>query len=148
MRNRQIVEKGFFDMYELSPFSSALRELGDFERNFFSNASFSGMKCDVEDLGKEYVLSAELPGFDKNDIKVDISDDIMTISASHKSESEQHEARGYLRRERRYGAFSRSFNISNVHADDIKASYTNGILRIVMPKKTQNEPKNKSLVIE
>lgn len=134
-------------MYELSPLSGALRELGDFERNFFSRASFSDIKCDVEDLGKDYVLSAELPGFDKGDIKLDVTDDTMTISASRKSESEE-EGRGFLRRERTYGAFSRSFNISNVHAEDIKASYKNGVLRVVMPKKAQNTPKSISLNID
>lgn len=135
-------------MYELSPLSSALRELGDFEKNFFSHASFSAMKCDVEDEGKSYVLSAELPGFDKDDINVDITNDIMTISASHKSENEQRGTRGYLRRERSCGSFSRSFNIANVHTEGVKASYTNGVLKIVMPKKAECEPESKHLTIE
>lgn len=135
-------------MYELSPLSSALRELGDFEKNFFQRAAFSQIKCDVEDLGKDYVLSAELPGFDKDDIKVDITNDMMTISASHKNENDVRDARGYLRRERNYGSFFRSFNISNVHTEDIKATYTNGVLRIVMPKKSEAEPKRISLNIE
>ena len=135
-------------MYELSPFSNVLRNFGDFEKAFFGNSVFSDIRCDILDKGDSYQLSAELPGFDKEDIKVDIKDDIMTISAAHKTECEETEKRGYLRRERRYGAFSRSFNVANVSKENISAEYRDGILCLTMPKKEQTRPESIQLKIE
>ena len=135
-------------MYELSPLAGALRNLGDFERAFFGNGSFSDISCDIMDKGDHYELAAELPGFDKEDIKVKIDDDVMTISASHKSENEETDKRGYLRRERRYGAFSRSFNVANVSKDGIKAQYRDGILRLTMPKNEREQKHGVTLEIE
>ena len=135
-------------MYELSPWSNALRNLGDFEKAFFGNSVFSDIRCDIVDNGECYQLSAELPGFDKDDIKVDIKDDIMTISATHKTDSEETDKRGYLRRERRYGSFSRSFNVSNVRKENISAEYRDGVLLLTMPKKEQERPESIQLKIE
>lgn len=135
-------------MYELSPLAGALRNLGDFERVFFGNNSFSDISCDIMDKGDHYQLMAELPGFDKEDIKVDINDDIMTISATHKSENEETDKRGYLRRERRYGAFTRSFNVANVSKEGIKAQYKDGLLCLTMPKKEKEEQRGMTLKIE
>ncbi|MGI6217193.1 MAG: Hsp20/alpha crystallin family protein [Coriobacteriales bacterium] len=112
-------------------------------------SSYLGFKTDVKDNGDGYVLEAELPGFDKEDIKVEVEDDILTISAERKSDSEEKDDEGsYVRRERSRGSYSRSFDISNVNQDEIKVKYENGILTIDLPKKDEDKPKKKSFDIE
>ncbi len=134
-------------MYEMSPLNGALRGLSDFEKIFFPRTSFESISCDIEDLGKSYCLTADMPGFDKNDINIDVNDNIMTISASRKSESEDGAA-GYLRRERSFGKITRSFNVSNVRKGEIRASYKDGVLRLIMPKKDQTGNTSEHILIE
>jgi len=125
-------------MYEMSPLSGALRGMGEFERAFFPHMDFENVRCDIEDLGKNYAITADMPGFDKNDISIDLKGNIMTISAARKKESAD-ERGGYIRRERTCGKLTRSFNISNVRKDAVTASYRDGVLRIILPKKDENE---------
>ena len=97
--------------------------------------SFCNFSTDVIEKDGEYVLQAELPGFNKEDIKVDLKNDVMTISSSHSEESKEEEGKKYLRRERRTSAYSRSFKVKNVKAEDIQASYNNGVLEVKFPKR-------------
>lgn len=109
----------------------------DFERAFFSSTipvSTSSLRTDVIDRGDKFVLQAELPGFAKEDINIDISGDRLTISAKQEKSSED-KTDNYIRQERRYGAYSRSFDITGIDADAIKASYQNGILEVSLPKR-------------
>ena len=103
---------------------------------------FSNFSTDVIEKDNEYIVQAELPGFNKEEISVDLKNDILTISASHSEENkEEKEETKYLRRERRSVACSRSFRVENVTPEDIQASYTNGILEVRFPKKAK-EPEN------
>ena len=98
--------------------------------------SFSGFSTDVMEKDGNYVLQAELPGFNKEDINVDLKDDILTISASHKEEKkEEDEKTRYIRRERHTSSYSRSFRVANVTHEDIKAAYNNGVLEVTFPKR-------------
>ncbi|MCM1237673.1 MAG: Hsp20/alpha crystallin family protein [Ruminococcus flavefaciens] len=98
-------------------------------------ATFDAFKTDVIDQGDKYLLQAELPGFDKSDIQIDLKDDLLTISASHKEEKNEEDKNKYIRRERYYSSYSRSFHVNDVQAGDIDASYNNGILEVSFPKK-------------
>lgn len=107
-------------------------------KNFWGNnelATFDAFKTDVIDQGDSYLLQAELPGFDKSDINIDLKDDLLTISASHKEEKNDEDTNKYIRRERYYSSYSRSFRVNNVEPGDIDASYNNGILEVKFPKK-------------
>ena len=108
----------------------------NFTRNFFrgSNASLPAFRTDIRDAGDKFVLEAELPGFDKGDIKLDVKDGILTITAEHSENQEQKDARAYIRRERRYGSFNRSFDITGIDEGSITAAYNNGILELNLPK--------------
>lgn len=98
--------------------------------------AFSGFKTDVMEKDGNYVLQAELPGFNKEDINVDLKDNILTISASHKEEKkEEDEKTRYIRRERRSSSYSRSFRVANVLHEDIHAAYNNGVLEVTFPKR-------------
>ncbi|MDL2254244.1 Hsp20/alpha crystallin family protein [Ruminococcaceae bacterium OttesenSCG-928-I18] len=110
--------------------------MDDLERSFFNNA-VSGkdqFRCDISEKDGNYKLEAELPGFDKKDIHVELNGDMLTINAEHKSEEEKKDENGrYVRRERRYGSFSRSFDVSGIDVDHIKADYKNGVLELDLP---------------
>ncbi len=132
------------------------RDMEEFERNFFrnplgffGNSSFSEFKTDIKDEGSNYLLEADLPGFDKKDINIDINGEMLTISAERHSEHEEKDKQGkYVHCERSYGSYSRSFNISEVDAESIKAKYDNGVLQLTLPKKEISRPKSKRLEIE
>ena len=126
-------------MFGMIPFdrrdSSLFDMLDNFERNFFgsSNSTVSSFRTDIRDEGDKFVLEAELPGFKKEDIKLDLKDGILTISAQHTEENEE-KKNSYIRRERRYGSFSRSFDVSGIQEDHITAAYNNGVLELTLPK--------------
>lgn len=119
----------------------------DMERQFFDEDSFGAFRTDIRDEGNAYTLEAELPGFDKEDIDIQLSDNNLTISASHKEESSRKEGK-YVRRERSFGSYSRSFDVSDIDTAGIKAAYKNGVLSLNLPKKTETVPSTRTLAIE
>lgn len=133
-------------MFDMIPFAGRnhnwLDPFDEFERNMFGGLrhSFADFRTDVLDQNDRYVVEAELPGFEKKDIRAEVKNGFLTISAEHKEEDEKKDEKGnYLRRERRYGSFRRSFDLSGVDEDRITASYKNGILTLELPKKEAGE---------
>lgn len=111
------------------------RELEDFERSIFAPDTLASFRTDIEDEGDKLVLSADLPGFDKKDIHIDVDNDQLVIHAERHSNYEKQEKKnGYLRCERSYGSYSRSFSLDGIDADKISASYNNGVLTLNLPK--------------
>lgn len=93
------------------------------------------MKTDVKEGEKDYTLEVELPGIDKKDVNLDLKDGYLTISAKREHHfSDENKKSNYIRRERSYGSFSRSFYVGDVKKEDVNASLDNGILKIVLPK--------------
>ena len=140
-------------MFGITPFEKRDYDLFDafhsFENEFFSKNSFSAFRTDVKDMGDSYQLEAEMPGFEKEDITVDVDNGMLTIKAEHKTESEDKDEKGsYIRRERTYGSYARSFDVSNVKTDEIEASYKNGVLNITLPKKNTETPPSRRLEIK
>ena len=93
----------------------------------------SGIRADIRENDKEYIVDAEIPGVNKEDINVELRDDTLTISID-RGEEIKDEGENYIRRERRYGSVSRSFYVENVVNDAVTARYKDGILTIVLPK--------------
>ena len=143
-------------MFELRPFDhrntramrayDPFREMEEMERAFFGRPfggerGFAGLaefKTDIQDKGDSYLLEADLPGFKKEDIHIDLDGETMTISAERHSKHEEKDAQGgYLRCERSYGSYQRSFDISGIEESGLKAEYTDGVLKLTMPKKQQ-----------
>lgn len=89
---------------------------------------------DVIETDKEVIATAEMPGLEKEDIKINLTEDRLEISAETRRE-EKREEKGYVYRERRSGAYYRAISLpSTVDPDGSKASYQNGVLEIKMPK--------------
>ena len=109
------------------------------------------MKTDIKEKDKEYVIEMDLPGYEKENIKIDIADGYLTVHAvSSKNSSEKEEGK-FVRKERYLGECSRSFYIGDdVNEDNIKASFKNGILKVEIPKKEAVEelPETKYIEIE
>ncbi len=144
-------------MFELVPFVrrqnvfsfDPFRELEKIEKDFFGSGENMRFRTDIRDIGGAYELEAELPGFAKEDIKIDIQGDYLTVSAERRQEKDEKDGKGnYIRRERYYGSFSRSFDISGVDVEKISAAYKDGVLKLVMPKQEAKLPSAKRLEIE
>ena len=146
-------------MFELIPFDRRNRSIAafdpfrifdDMERSFFgsgSNAMVSAFRTDVTDTGDAYKLEAELPGFNKEDIKLDVENDCLTISAERHVDNEDKQP-NFVKRERFYGSYSRSFDVSGINVDGIEASYDNGVLTLNLPKKVETAPASRRLEIK
>lgn len=95
------------------------------------------MKTDVRDMGDTYEMSMSLPGVKKEDIRAEIKDGYLIVSASSNTEKDEKDGQGkYIRRERYLGSCSRSFYVGReVTQEDIKAKFTDGILTLVIPRK-------------
>ena len=142
-------------MFGMLPFDRSNDNLFDtfdnFARDFFrsSNAYLPAFRTDIRELDGKYVLEAELPGFSKEDISLDVKDGILTISAEHRENREEKDERGnYLRRERRYGSFTRSFDITGIDESGITAAYQNGVLELTLPKSQPVIPEARRIAIE
>lgn len=146
-------------MFELIPFDRTIRhmsnydpfrELDNLERSFFNNSNVvSAFRTDVTDTGDAFKLEAELPGFKKEDIKIDIENDCLTISAERKiNNDEEDKKQNFVKRERFYGSFSRSFDVTGIDTDAIDASYVDGVLTLTLPKKKEVIPASRRLEIK
>ena len=142
-------------MFGMLPFEHRNDNLFDlfdnFERSFFgnSNATLPDFRTDIKDNGDSFVLESELPGFHKEDIHLDVKDGILTISAEHKTSNDEKDDKGnYIRRERRYGSFQRSFDISGIDENGITAAYNNGVLELTLPKAKPVLPESRRIAIE
>lgn len=142
-------------MFELMPFGyrrvSAYNPFRDFEemsRSFWDDSNVSAFRTDITEKDGKYILEADLPGFKKEDISVDIDKDCLTISAEHKSEENEEDGNSYIRRERYYGSYSRCFNVKGIDTEAITAAYNDGVLTLTMPKKEPEIPAARRLEIQ
>ena len=99
------------------------------------------MKTDIRDTDSSYELDIDMPGFKKEDIKAQLKDGYLTISASTSANNDEQDKDGrYIRRERYAGSCSRSFYVGEgVKEEDIRAKFENGILKLSIPK-VENKP--------
>ena len=96
---------------------------------------------DVTEDKDNVVIKAEMPGLNKDDVKISVQDNVLTLKGEKKQESEEKES-DYHRVERSYGSFCRSFQLpTTVKTDKIKANYKDGVLSITLPKTEEVKPK-------
>jgi HSP20 family protein len=115
-----------------------------FENNFspvISDRTSSLPAVNIRESEKSYLIDLAIPGMDKKDLKIDINEDVLTISSETKNETED-SRNGFRRKEFSYSSFNRSFYIpENVERETIEATYKDGILEVTLPK--LKEEKNK-----
>lgn len=106
-----------------------------FGDSFFRKSESKMMKTDIREDKDNYVIDIDLPGFDKKNIKIDITDGYLTINAKVNNEENDNKKGKYIRKERYYGECSRSFYIGDeVKPENVKANFKNGILTLEVPK--------------
>lgn len=118
----------------------------DFFDDFFEPAVKEQMKCDIYEKDGDYNIVLDVPGYDKNDIKIECDNGYLTISCE-KTEEDEDKKKNYIRRERRYGRFSRSFYVGDIDTDEIEAEFKSGTLKVVVPK-TDEKPTKKQIEIK
>lgn len=130
-------------------FLSLIPELDLFDRFFndlplpslFSEGKVLSPAFDISETEKEYVITGEIPGIDVKELDVTLLDGILTVKGEKKQEKEEKDE-DYHQVERHYGSFERSFRIpEKVKADELEATYKDGILKIFLPKSEASEVK-------
>ena len=105
------------------------------------------MKTDIKEHKDNYSILVDLPGYNKDDIKISIDDGYLTISATMSKDEEEKENGKFVRRERYFGECSRSFYVGDdIEVEDVKASLKNGTLTLEIPKKEQKQISEKKYV--
>lgn len=132
------------DTYSMTPFDF----FEDFSRNLFNDFKSNLIKTDIHETDNEYLVEAELPGIPKENIQVTYEDGVLTISGQQQTDTVDEDKKGKLiRSERSLTSVRRQYLLENVKEDEIKASYSDGILKVTLPKDSNKEIK-KSIPIE
>ena len=132
------------DTYSMTPFDF----FEDFSRNLFNDFKSNLIKTDIHETDNEYIVEAELPGISKDNIQVTYEDGVLTISGQQQTDTVDEDKKGKLiRSERSLTSVRRQYLLENVKEDEIKASYSDGILKVTLPKDSNKEIK-KSISIE
>ena len=141
-------------MFELIPFDRRMHRVSNYDPfremdEFFNNTTrnvTNPFATDVIDNGDSFELNAELPGFKKEDINLSIENDCLTISAERKLNKEE-KVPNFIKRERFYGSYSRSFDLTGIDVDKISAAYVDGVLKLTLPKEAEEVPVSRSIKI-
>lgn len=132
MRNYLITRSLFDDAFE------------NFFRPVYSDTD--NMKTDIKELEDRYEMAVEMPGFNKDEVQIELEKGYLNISAK-KEEKEEDKKNKYIFRERKI-SYNRSYYVGEVREENIKAKYENGILYIDIPKKTEELKANNRILIE
>lgn len=124
-RNRDLTPADWMRSMFQDPFFSIL------DKDFAS--SMTGIRADLKDKGNEYIIEAELPGVDRDNINLEVHHGVLTISANDNREVKE-DRDGYVYRERCVGIMSRSFDLNGINEEGIKAEFKNGVLSVHLPK--------------
>lgn len=134
-------------MFDLIPFERRNGSLFDAFDRMLDDSFFGGLdnqfapcRTDIIDQGDKYLMKADMPGFNKEDIKINIQGDQLTISAERKEETSDSSNKNYIRKERKYGALSRSFGLEGIDTSRIAAFYNDGVLELELPKAAEAKP--------
>lgn len=128
---------GDWDGWRLPTLSDRPRWLGGFSP-----------RTDIRDDGTQFTVTVEVPGIEEKDIRVSLTDNLLTIEGEKREESEQ-EGRDFVRRERAYGGFQRTLRLpSDVEADQVKAAFRNGVLTVTAPKAAESRERTRQIPVE
>ncbi|MDE4083466.1 Hsp20/alpha crystallin family protein [Planococcus maritimus] len=113
----------------------------DFFDRFFKESNYP--QVDVKEGNGQYEVVVDVPGFSKEDIQVDFKDGYLSISGKKEESSETSEDEGhYIRKERSFGSFKRSFYVGDVDEQAIKGNFKDGVLQLIVPKPEEKDSGN------
>ena len=129
-------------------FDDMMRPMHSMEKALYGKHARAIMKTDVRETDNSYEVDIDLPGFKKDDIHLELDGDTLTVSAERHSDWEDEEKKGgFVRCERSFGQYSRSFDVSGVDTSKIEASYEDGVLKLTLPKKQETVPASRRIEI-
>ena len=140
-------------MLGLTPFRNVrgiANYFDDFEKAFFGGLPGFGVgtfRTDIVDKGDKFLLKADLPGVAKEDIHLDLDGNDLVISVKHEEDKEE-KGESFVRRERVYGSYCRSFDVTGIDADKITASYKDGVLELSLPKLAEKAATGRKIDID
>lgn len=139
-------------MFSLRPYRRLMENImeapfSDFWLEDFRPLSQGGMRVNLREDEEKYLLEAELPGVNKEEIILKANDDVLTIAVKRDERIERKDE-NYLVRERRYGSMSRSFYFDDVDFEKVKAKFENGILYVTLPKLEGKKNRGRTISIE
>ena len=142
-----IFSENLFDDFFGDSFNRYLKET---QHALYGKHARNLMKTDVKETDDGYEVDVDLPGFQKEEVSLDLEDGYLTIRAAKGLDRDQEDKKGrYIRQERYAGACSRSFYIGDVKPEDIKASYESGVLSLKFPKAAERKlPAQRRIAIE
>ena len=117
--------------------------LDDYEDSRFKKS----MKCDIFEKDGNYNVVMDIPGFKKEDINIECDNGVIKISCEKKEEEQEDDDKKYIRKQRVYEKCERSFNFGDIKEDEIEAEFTDGTLKLVIPKQEKVDTK-KSIEIK
>lgn len=132
-------------------FDDAFRPMWDMDRALYGKHARAVMKTDVRETDSGYELDIDLPGFKKDEVKLDLKDGYLTISAAKGLDRDEKDRQGrYIRQERYAGQCSRSFYVGDsIQPADVHAKFEDGILKLTLPKAAQEKlPEHNTIAIE
>ncbi|MCH9028972.1 MAG: Hsp20/alpha crystallin family protein [Bacteroidetes bacterium] len=117
--------------------------------NNFELSSYSFPKVDLMEDEKFITIIAELPGVNKDDVKIILEDGVLTLSGEKKSDVKEDDKINFSRNEREFGKFERKFElVEDINPDEVKANFNNGLLKIMIAKLTPEEPKERIIEVK
>ncbi len=124
------------------------RDLFDWSNSNYSTSGTTLPAVNVKETPENFIVEMAAPGMKKEDFKVELNNNLLTISSEQKQENEQQESDRYTRREFSYQSFQRSFQLSRdaVDAENIQAKYENGVLHLTIPKREEVKQKPSRLI--
>jgi HSP20 family protein len=139
----------FEPLKELDHLNNRLHKFfGEFPANIDLGISFSP-RVDIYANDKNIIIEAEIPGLKKEDIKLILQDNILSISGTKQKPAQRDEEKQYLRNEIIYGDFSRSFSLpDDINPDSVEAAFTDGVLKITISKQDVKSAKEKNIEIK
>lgn len=131
-KNKSLISRDFDD------FGDFYNMVDDFFNNWPSKKNFmkDSFKVDVQEQDNKYLVEAELPGIDKNEVNIEMNEGRLNISVK-REENINEEKKNYVHKERRFSSMSRSIYLEDAKSEDIKASLENGVLKIIIPKESR-----------
>ena len=127
------------------------RGFGNVDHALYGKHAQNVMKTDVKETDEGYEVDVDLPGFKKDEIRLELNDGYLTISAEKSLEKDGEDKKGKMLRQERYaGVMQRSFYVGeNIKVEDVKASYESGVLHVMIPKKEAlKAPEKNTILIE
>ena len=144
-----IFSDNFFDDFFEFPFIDDRAEKNA-ERKLYGHHAANLMKTDIKEKDDKYEVEIDLPGFKKDEMKIELNDGYLTISAEKGLDKDETDKNGSLIRQERYaGSLSRSYYVGeDITENDIHAKFENGVLTIDVPKREETKPVEKYIAIE